>query len=145
MSPTFEVIRHGSEDYRAAVRLRDAMLRSPMGMATTVEEIEAESDLIHVAGFEGGRLCATCLLVPEGDAVRMKRVAVDPALQGAGIGTAMLRFCEDLARDRGSRELYAHARDTAVRFYENAGYATEGDYFDEIGIPHIVVRRSLTD
>ena len=121
------------------------MLRNPMGMMTTVEEIEAEKDLIHIAGFEGGWLCATCLLVPERSAVRMKRVAVHPALQSTGIGTAMLRFCEALARDRGIRELYAHARETAVRFYQNAGYTTEGDYFNEIGIPHIVVRRSLMD
>ena len=81
--------------------------------------------------------------MPEGRAVRMKRVAVAPVLQNRGLGTAMLRFCEGRARTMGASELYAHARHTALRFYEKAGYSAEGDYFDEVGIPHIVVRRKL--
>lgn len=139
----FETIQHGSDDYRVGVRLRDELLRNPMGIVTTEEEISAERALVHIAGFVSDRLCATCVLVPEGKAVRMKRVAVAPSFQDMGVGTTMLRFCEACAREMGATELYAHARKTAVRFYEKAGYKGEGDYFDEVGIPHMVVRKSL--
>lgn len=141
MLARFTVIEHDSPDYHEAVRLRDQMLRNPMGMVTTPAEIVQERTMTHVAGFLDDQICATCLLVFEADRVRMKRVAVDPSVQGRGIGTGLLDFCERLAEARGVRELYAHARDTAVAFYERNGYATEGDYFDEVGIAHIVVRK----
>ena len=139
----FEVIQHGSDAYREAVALRDDLLRNPMGMITTPEEIVAERALIHVAGFRGSEVCATCLLVPQGGSMRMKRVAVAASAQNAGIGSAMLRFCEELALKHGASEMIAHARKPAIRFYEKAGYTAEGDYFDEVGIPHRVVRKTL--
>lgn len=139
----FEVIEHGGEAYVAGVRLRDEILWNPAGVITTERDIKAERELVHVAGFLGEKLCATCVLIPEGGAVRMKRVAVAPGFQNRGFGTAMLHFCELRARTMGASELYAHARHTALRFYEKADYAAEGDYFDEVGIPHIVVRKKF--
>jgi predicted GNAT family N-acyltransferase len=139
----FEIIQHGGHSYFAAVRLRDEILVNPAGVVTTPEDVAAERELVHVAGFLHGELIATCLLVPEGRAARMKRVAVASDVQDRGIGTQMLLFCEDHARESGAAELCAHARETAVRFYLKGGFATEGDYFNEAGIPHIVVRKAL--
>ncbi|MGB8331984.1 MAG: GNAT family N-acetyltransferase [Polyangiales bacterium] len=139
----FEIVEHAGEAYLAAVRLRDDVLTNPMGMVTTPEEMAAEAPLTHVTGFNGSEVCATCVLVRDGRAVRMKRVAVVESAQSQGIGTAMLRFCEAFASKQGADEIYAHARQTAVRFYEKAGYVGEGDYFDEVGIPHLIVRKAL--
>ena len=55
--------------------------------------------------------------------------AVDPSLQGAGLGRALLRRAEDWARDAGFAEV---AMDTAepathlVSLYHRLGYATVG-------------------
>jgi len=38
----FEIIEHGSDAYLAGVRLRDEMLRNPMGVVTTEEEMCAD-------------------------------------------------------------------------------------------------------
>lgn len=138
-----EIIQHGSESYLAAVRLRDEILVNPAGVVTTAFDVAVERELTHVAGFLDRKVVATCLLVPEAEVVRMKRVAVASSLQGGGIGTRMLRFCEAHARSIGASALSAHARETAVRFYVKAGFATEGEYFVEAGIPHIVVRKRL--
>lgn len=139
----FELVEHGSETYLVAVRLRDEILVNPAGIVTTPEDVVAERDLIHVAGILDRQVVATCLLFPEERGVRMKRVAVASHLQGQGIGTRMLDICEAHARSMGASTLSAHARETAVRFYLNAGFATDGEYFDEAGIPHIMVRKRL--
>ena len=139
----FEIIEHGSEIYLTAVRLRDEILVNPAGVVTTAEDVAAERDWIHVVGFLDGEVVATCLLVPEAGAVRMKRVAVASSLQGGGIGTRMLRFCEDRVQSIGVSELSAHARETAVRFYVKNGFVDGGAYFEEAGIPHVVVRKRL--
>ncbi len=144
---TFQRIEHGSEVYRAAIALRDEVLANPMRVVTTPQDILAEKDLIHVVGFlhsEDGEICATCLLVPEGDrVVRMKRVAVAPSAQNQGVGSAMLQFCEFLCRGEGATEIYAHARRPAVAFYRRAGYTIEGGEFEEVGIPHQLARKIL--
>ncbi|MEM7434340.1 MAG: GNAT family N-acetyltransferase [Myxococcota bacterium] len=139
----FQVIEHGSPDYRAAIRLRDEILKNPEGRNTTPADVQAERAWTHVAGYLDGELRATCLLVDEPGKVRMKRVAVATSVQGQGIGTGLLAFCEEYARAKDADEIYAHARENAVRFYERAGYTSEGDYFDEVGIPHMLVRKQL--
>ncbi|MEM7134932.1 MAG: GNAT family N-acetyltransferase [Myxococcota bacterium] len=139
----FQVIEHGSPEYRAAIRLRDEILENPEGRVTTPADVQAERAWTHVAGYLAGELRATCLLVDEPHRVRMKRVAVAASAQSQGIGTGLLAFCEDYARERGADEIYAHARQNAVRFYERAGYTSEGDYFEEVGIPHLLVRKPI--
>ena len=63
----FEIIQHGGDSYLAAVRLRDEILVNPAGVITDAEDVAAERELVHVAGFLDGELVATCLLVPRGE------------------------------------------------------------------------------
>jgi len=40
-------------------------------------------------------------------------------------------------------EVFLHAQVHAVAFYEKAGFQVQGAVFDEAGIPHLRMRRSL--
>jgi len=142
-SATFRIITHGSRDYEDAVRLREAILRKPLGLSFSAAELAAEKGNIHIAGFLEGRPCASAMLVPQGSRCKMQRVAVEAGRQGTGIGSAMLAFCEELARARGFREMYCHARSTAVPFYLKHHYAPEGEEFEEQTIPHRKMRKRL--
>lgn len=57
----------------------------------------------------------------------------------------MMVFCERFTRDRKSKQIYCHARDSAVNFYIKNGYEAVGDYFDEDGIPHLKMKKVLAD
>lgn len=70
-------------------------------------------------------------------------MAVLNSLQGKGIGAAMLNFAENVARDRGYRNMTMHARKTAIGFYEKLGYKIKGDEFLEVTIPHFVMEKRL--
>jgi len=76
-----EIIEHGGESYLAAVQLRDEILVNPAGVVTTALDVAVERELTHVAGFLDREVVATCLLVPEAEVVRMKRVAVASSLR----------------------------------------------------------------
>lgn len=145
MEIVFSIIAHGSANYLAAVRLREHILRAPLGLAFTPEELEAEKAHVQIVGKLGERVCATAVLAPEGRVMKMQRVAVAQDLQGRGIGGAMMAFCEQIAAQHGVEKIYVHARDTAVRFYEQNLYAAEGDYFDEDGIPHLKMWKVLAN
>jgi len=141
---SFKIVPYQSWEYSQGLALREEILRKPLGQSFSPEELALEARHIHVVGFVGDTLCATAVLVPEGHVFKMQRVAVDQAYQGQGIGGGLLTFCEGHVKDLGGTGIYCHARNTAVRFYSNNQYVRMGDYFDEDGIPHLKMMKTLT-
>lgn len=137
----FKQIPYNSDEWRTAVRLREHVLREPLGSSFTPEELEEERSHIQIAGFLNEELVATAVLVHESTSMKMQRVAVKEALRNQNIGGEMMAFCEQVALENGIHQIYCHARDTAVNFYLKNGYIQEGDYFDEDGIPHLKMRK----
>lgn len=139
-------VDHGSPGYWATADLRDAVLRKPLGLRFFSEELEAEKDSRHVACYHGERLVGCLVLQLLGDReVRMKQVAVVPDLQRNGIGTAMVKYSEALARRVGFTRMVLHARETAVPFYERQGYSRLEERFEEVTVPHWMMAKRLID
>jgi predicted GNAT family N-acyltransferase len=143
MKTTFQEIIHGSSEWTAAVRLREKILREPLGSKFTDKELEEEKNHIQIAGFLDNELVATAVLVPEGAAMKMQRVVVSDTLRSLNIGSEMMAFCEKLASGKHFKVMYCHSRDSAVNFYSKNHYEKEGRYFDEDGIPHLKMRKKL--
>ena len=137
-------IRFASPEYEASVTLRTRVLREPLGLLPEPEERAEESRLQHLGAFEGERLVA-CLMLHDvgGGKVRMRQVAVDFDRQKSGLGTRLVRYSEEAARAAGFSEMVLHARKTAVPFYERLGYATYGEPFVEVSLPHVAMKLRL--
>ncbi|MFI1412855.1 GNAT family N-acetyltransferase [Streptomyces sp. NPDC020707] len=73
------------------------------------------------------------------------RLAVVRAARGlgVGVGVALVRGVEDVARARGLTAVDLHAQTHALGFYERLGYVAYGPEFPDAGIPHRAMRRSL--
>jgi ribosomal protein S18 acetylase RimI-like enzyme len=139
-----KIIDHGSAEYLQMVKLRDDILRKPLGLTFTKQELEEEKDNLLIGAFEDGTILGCCMLVEEEPGiVRMRQMAVLNALQGKGIGTALILFAENLARDHGYRLITMHARDNAVGFYEKMGYMVRGEEFQEVTLPHHLMEKRL--
>ncbi len=139
-----KIIDFGSPEYQQMVKLRDTVLRKPLGLTFTQEDLESEKDNILIAAFEEERMLGCCMLVEERpDIVRLRQMAVLNALQGKGIGRALMNFAENIARDRGYKIVKMHARNNSIGFYEKVGYKKKGDEFIEVTIPHYVMEKLL--
>lgn len=139
-----KIIDHGTVEYRQMIKLRDDILRKPLGLGFTPEELESERDNLLIAAFEEERMLGCCMLVEESAGVaRLRQMAVLNDLQGKGIGRALMNFAENIARDRGFRSICMHARANAVGFYEKVGYRVKGDQFMEVTIPHFLMEKPL--
>jgi len=139
-----QLIDHGSAQYQQMVDLRYQLLRKPLGMQFSPEELEHEKTDILMGCFDDGFLEACCLLTEmDKETVRLRQMAVLKGLQGKGIGRVLLQFAENVARDRGYHYLKMHARKTALGFYEKLGYKVVGDEFLELGIPHFLMEKKL--
>lgn len=138
---TFKVIAYGEDEHAAAIALRKEVLYEARGISP--DDYNEETYHVQIAGFIDNNIISTCSLVPEGESCRMRYVAIKGNIQGSGIGSKMLMFFEDQARDMGFQSIYCHARDTAINFYTKNGYITEGDIFEQVTIPHIKMRKML--
>ena len=139
-----KILDHGSSEYRQMVKLRDDMLRKPLGLGFSQQELDSEKDNMLIAAFEDEQILGCCMLVEENPRmVRLRQMAVLNDLQGKGIGRALMNFAENIARDRGYKILSMHARKNAIGFYEKMGYNVASDEFTEVTIPHYVMEKKL--
>lgn len=139
-----KIIDHGTPEYQQMVKLRDDILRRPLGLGFTDHELETERQNMLIGAFEDDQMLGCCMLVEENpDTVRLRQMAVLNDLQGKGIGRALMSFAENLARDRGYKTLSMHARKNAIGFYEKMGYRVASEEFTEVTIPHYVMEKSL--
>lgn len=138
------IVEYGTPLYDAVTDLRRAILRAPLGLDFTVDELAAEIDDIHFAALEGDDVVGTLLLHPiNPTTVQLKRMAVAERVQKKGIGRVLVLAAENYARKNNVRTITMHARATAQGFYESLGYVTDGVPFDEQSIPHIVMFKAL--
>ena len=139
-----KIIDHGSKEYKQMIKLRDDILRKPLGLGFDLAEIESEKNNMLIGAFEDEDMLGCCMLVEENPGtVRLRQMAVLNDLQGKGIGRALMNFAENIARDRGFEIISMHARKNAIGFYEKMGYKVCGDEFIEITIPHYVMEKKL--
>ncbi len=139
-----KIIDHGSREYQQMVHLRNEILRRPLGLQFTPEELEKEKEEILIGAFEEEKMLGCCMLITEApNSVRLRQMAVLNNLQGKGIGRALMQFAENIARDRGYQKITMHARKTAVGFYEKLGYRISGQEFEEVTIPHYIMEKLL--
>lgn len=137
-------IDYGSEDYQRSLRLRDEVLRRPLGRRIADDDLSGDVEALHIAAFAAERLVGTLLLKPKSEGVlQMKQVAVDESLRGMSVGRKLVEYAEQLATKQGCTEIMLHAREVAVIFYEKLGYARAGERFEEMGIPHYAMRKKV--
>lgn len=134
----------GSDTYREAVLLREAVLRKPLGRQWVPGDFTEEEMSFHLGAFMGERLVGTLILRPiDACAVQMRQVAVAPQEQSHGVGTALVGFAEAFAAAHGYATIIAHARESALGFYLKLGYLVTSERYMEIGIPHFEVGKEL--
>ena len=139
-----KIIEHGSPEYNQMVNLRYEILRKPLGLSFSDEELAKESVDILIGAFDDDRILACCMLTPSSrERCRLRQMAVSNSLQGKGIGATMMNFAENVARDRGYHVMSMHARKSAVGFYEKLGYKVCSEEFQEVTIPHFEMEKKL--
>ena len=139
-----KIIDHGTKEYWQMVQLRIDLLRKPLGLSFTDDELSKEKSHILIGAFEEEKMLGCCMLIKlEDGSVRLRQMAVLNNLQGKGIGRALTQFAENIARDIGYKKITMHARKPVTGFFEKLGYRVSSDEFLEITIPHYEMEKML--
>ena len=137
-------IYHGTKEYKQMVELRKEILRQPLGLSFTEEELENEKNEILIAAFDEDEILGCCVLCKvDENIIRLRQMAVLDYVQRKGIGASIMTFAENIAIDKGYKTMIMHARNNAIGFYEKFGYKIKGNEFTEVNIPHHVMEKEL--
>lgn len=130
--------------YPEVLQLRDEVLRKPLGMSIHEDDLSDEINQTIFVAIDEDTLKG-CLLMKQinAEVVKLRQMAVDTAFQGQQIGKKLMDAAEVFAQQRGIASIELHARKYAEGFYEKCGYTVSGAIFTEVGIPHILMTKSI--
>jgi predicted GNAT family N-acyltransferase len=141
---SFRVIVAGTPAQREdAFRVRIAVFVDEQRIPASEELDELDASAVHAVGYLDDAPIAAGRLVLADAYAKIGRMAVLAEHRGAGYGAAILEALEREARRQGVRDARLSAQLHAAAFYERAGYAREGAVYDEVGIPHVAMRKRL--
>jgi len=96
--------------------------------------------------WDGDRLVGLIETVPEGDALLIVNVAVEPDRQGRGLGVRLMRHAEAVAGEAGlsGTRLYTNKLMAAnIALYEALGYAFEKETVHDHGVVAVHMTRPI--
>ena len=139
-----KIIAYHSPEYDEMLALRYKILREPLGLRFSEDDLQREKDDIFITCCENGQIIGCCILTRlSAETLKLRQMAVDSQWQGKQVGTKILTFVEQYAINNGYSCISLHARKTASEFYAKCGYAVSGDEFTEVGIPHVFMEKRL--
>lgn len=135
------------EDMEAVYDLRYDVFCIEQSVPLDLERDLLDDDAVHVvARYRDDLVVGTGrLLAPGQDGPRavIGRLAVDDRARGLGVGAAVLALLEQLAAERGWRDLELHAQVQALGFYTRAGWVPYGEVYEDAGLDHQGMTKQL--
>lgn len=141
----FVEIRYGSDLYKEEIQLRDRMLRVPLGLKFSKNDLDSEKNELRFGLLDEKNKLVACLLIRKinPDVTKLRQMAVDEKLQGRGIGKLLVERVEDELAKSGYKKIELNSRMYAYGFYKRLGYEPVGKEFTEVGIPHIKMEKKI--
>lgn len=134
-----------------ALAIREVVFIEEQHVPEGIERDAEDARAYHVLALHAGHAIGTGRLVilPEAPKGRggtwgqVGRMAVLQAHRKAGVGSRLLTALEEEARRRGVEHITLHSQLYALEFYRKYGYEPVGTVFEEAGIPHIEMHKTL--
>ena len=124
-----------------AAPLRFAIFVGEQNVPPGIELDALDEKSLHAVAYDAeGKPIGTGRLLPEG---KVGRMAVVKEWRRRGVGADLLEALIGEARHRGLAEVTLSAQLQAAEFYRAHGFVAEGKVYEEAGILHQAMRRSL--
>ena len=141
---TITYITAREPEYKEVWELREQVLRKPLGLSLKdADQTMDEDDVIFVAKEQNKVIGCLMLHSISTSVIKFRQMAVSPDYQGKGIGTMIVNAAEKFVAENDYSTITLHARQTVTGFYENLGYNTTSSVFTEVGIPHVIMKKTI--
>ena len=121
--------------------LRFAIFVGEQNVPPGIELDDLDAGCVHAVAYDvDGKAIGTGRLLPDG---HIGRMAVVVEWRRRGVGAEILAALIEEARKSGHAEVLLSAQLQAAEFYREHGFTAEGKVYEEAGILHQKMRRTL--
>ncbi|RKL68839.1 GNAT family N-acetyltransferase [Salipaludibacillus neizhouensis] len=131
------------EELRDVYDVRRQVFIEEQGVPAEIEVDEKEKESIHLVAYHDNQPIGAGRLRLEENYGKAERVCILAEMRGKGLGAALMKEMEQVARERGMDKLKLNAQTHAESFYKGNGYATVSDTFYDAGILHVTMEKKL--
>ncbi|MDS0294833.1 GNAT family N-acetyltransferase [Halogeometricum luteum] len=108
------------------------------------EHDEPGAEATHLVAYDDGAVVGAARVRPyDEETAKVERVVVAADRRGEGWGERVMRAAEEEAHAARFSRVKLHAQIRVQEFYESLGYRAVGEEFEDAGIPHVEMRKSL--
>ncbi len=134
----------GDADMQGAFAVRTRVFCDEQGVPLEEELDGRDEQALHlVAVAPGGEIIGTLRLLFAQTTVKVGRVAVERSWRGRAIASRMLSMALEESVARGAAQARLASQVEVVDLYRRAGFEVCSETFEEAGIPHVWMVRSL--
>lgn len=145
---TFDIhlIDSNSIYYEQVLMIRQDVLRTPLGLTLSQEDIEDDGNQHIVIALENEKVVG-CLFIKivSKELVKYRQMAIADNYQHQGIGKSIIHVAENFCILNQYKKIELHARKTAIDFYQKQNFQQIGEVFYEVGIPHLKMVKILDE
>jgi len=137
VQPTIKVANF-QHDFEAIQMIRTRVFQIEQGVDAALEFDGLDANATHFLAYMGQDAVGTCrirFITPQ--RAKMERLAVLPESRKYGIGRKIVETVLEFLANKNITSLQIHAQTAVVGFYQKLGFTTQGEEFEEAGIPHI--------
>ena len=144
MSLMFRVVEYATEEYKEALQLKDDVMRKPLGLCLSEDDVKFDNKRIHIGGYiENELVCGCSFGIIHKKMGHIFSVYVKQSCQNQGIGQQLMAFAEDYAKQSGVARLYVEGRKTAKNFYLKCGFRPCGSEYVDMNIIHQDMKKDI--
>ncbi|MEL6452666.1 MAG: GNAT family N-acetyltransferase [Pseudomonadota bacterium] len=133
-----------TRDIATCHALRRTVFIEEQGVSASEEVDGRDAEALHVLATQGGAPVGCARILVADGVAKIGRVCVLKEVRGTGLGAALIHACLDVARAQpGVTKAKLGAQTHALSFYEKLGFTAFGPIYDDAGIPHRDMERTL--
>ena len=131
-------------DREDAYDVRFTVFVEEQGVDPDIEIDEHDDEATHFVAYDDDEPVGAARLREPADGVgKVERLAVLQSHRGEGLGRKLMEAVEAEARREGLERLTLHGQVRVAEFYEHLGYEQVSEEFEEAGIPHVEMEKSI--
>ncbi|MER3433547.1 MAG: GNAT family N-acetyltransferase [Leptolyngbya sp. ERB_1_1] len=118
--------------------IRTCVFQDEQGVDAALEFDGLDQIATHFLAYDGEKAIGTARIrFLNAHTAKLERLAVLADLRKHGVGRRIVETVLEFLSDKNISDLRIHAQISVVAFYQKLGFVTEGEEFEEAGIPHI--------
>jgi len=141
-----EKVDFTSDEYLESLKLREEILRKPIGLKISKEQLDNEknNNHYHFIAKQSKKVISALTMKINPNSIQTCQIATDENYRGNGIGEKLLYFGEEyILSFIKKKEFVVFSRLTSLSFYKNCSYEFKNDRIYIInGIEHRLLKKT---